>query len=102
MTIARKAKGADAWFVGSVADENGHLSDLALDFLDAGVAYEATIYRDADDAHFAANPQAFVIERRRVTARDRLALRAAPGGGWAVSLYPIPSVPADGRGGVRQ
>ena len=89
LTIARKAKGADAWFVGSVADENGHLSDLALDFLDAGVAYEATIYRDADDAHFAANPQAFVIERRRVTAADRLQLRSAPGGGWAVILRPF-------------
>ena len=89
ITAARKAKGTDLWFVGCTAGEQGHESRLALDFLDKGRKYEATIYADAPDAHYATNAEAYNITRKTVTAKTVLKLKAAPGGGYAISLKPI-------------
>ena len=89
IVAARKAKGTDNWFMGCTAGENGHVSDLKLDFLDKDKKYEAIIYADAPDAHYATNPQAYNITKKTVTAKSRLKLKAAPGGGFAVSLKPI-------------
>lgn len=88
ITAARKAKGTDNWFVGCTADENGHRSELRLDFLDPDKKYEATIYADAKDAHYKTNPQAYTITKRTVTAKTKLTLQAAPGGGYAISIIP--------------
>lgn len=88
IVAARKAKGTNDWFVGCTAGENGHESNLNLDFLDKGVKYEATIYADAKDAHYLNNPQAYVIYKKNVTAKTRLKLKAAPGGGYAISIKP--------------
>ena len=89
IVAARKAKGKDDWFVGCTANENGHESVLPLDFLDKGRKYEAVIYADAPDAHYQTNPQAYVITRKKVDSKTRLKLKAAPGGGYAISLRPI-------------
>lgn len=89
ITAARKAKGTDNWFVGCTAGENGHTSELDLSFLDPGRRYEATIYADAADAHYLTNPQAYKITTRRVSADSRLRLKAAPGGGYAISIRPL-------------
>ncbi len=89
IVAARKAKGQDDWFVGCTANENGHESVLPLDFLDKGRKYEAVIYADAPDAHYQTNPQAYVITRKKVDSKTRLKLKAAPGGGYAISLRPI-------------
>ena len=89
ITIARKAKGTDNWFMGCTAGENGHQSTLKLDFLDPGKKYEATIYADAKDADFRTNPKAYTITKRAVTAKTVLKLKAAPGGGYAVSIIPL-------------
>ena len=89
IVAARKAKGSDEWFVGCTANEDGHSSDLKLDFLDADKKYEATIYSDADNANYATNPQAYVISKKKVTAKTKLKMKAAPGGGYAISLKPI-------------
>lgn len=86
ITVARKAKGTNNWFVGCTTDENGHTSRLALDFLDAGKKYTATIYADAPDAHYEKNPQAYTIKRMNVTNKTKLTLKAAPGGGYAISI----------------
>ena len=51
ITVARKAKGTDNWFVGGKCDENGHKAVVKLDFLDKGRKYDCTIYADAKDAH---------------------------------------------------
>lgn len=88
ITAARKAKGTDNWFVGCTADENGHRSELRLDFLDPDKKYEATIYADAKDANYKTNPQAYTITKRTVTAKTKLTLQAAPGGGYAISIIP--------------
>ena len=89
ITIARKAKGTDNWFMGCTAGENGHQSVLKLDFLDKGKKYEATIYADAKDADYKKNPQAYTISKCKVTNKSILKLKAAPGGGYAISIKPI-------------
>lgn len=89
ITIARKAKGTDNWFVGCTADENGHTSDLKLDFLTPGKKYQAVIYADAKDASWDKNPKAYVITKKVVTSKTKLTLRAASGGGFAISLTEI-------------
>jgi len=86
ITIARKAKGTNNWFVGNTSDENGHASTLKLGFLDAGKKYEATIYADAATAHYETNPQAYTIKKMVVTNKTELKLKAAPGGGYAISI----------------
>ena len=89
IVAARKAKGGDDWYVGCTSAENGHESDLVLDFLDPGKKYEATIYADAPDAHYLTNPQAYKISKKKVNAKTRLKLKAAPGGGFAISIKPL-------------
>jgi len=86
VTAARKAKGTEDWFVGCTAGENGHASTLRLDFLTPGKKYIATVYADAKDAHYLSNPQAYTIRKGIVTAKTVLRLKAAPGGGYAISI----------------
>lgn len=89
ITVARKAKGTDRWFIGGKCNEDGHQSDLSLDFLDKGKKYVCTVYADAKDADYEKNPKAYTITRRTVKQGDRLRLKMAPGGGFAVSLFPV-------------
>ncbi len=89
ITIARRAKGTDDWYVGCTAGYGGHESDLILDFLTPGKKYEATIYADAKDAHWETNPQAYTITKKKVTSKSRLKLKAAVGGGYAISIKPL-------------
>lgn len=89
ITVARKAKGTDRWFIGGKCNEDGHQSDLRLDFLDKGKKYVCTVYADAKDADYEKTPKAYTISRRTVKQGDRLRLKMAPGGGFAVSLFPV-------------
>ena len=89
ITIARRAKGTGDWYIGCTAGYNGHTSNLSLDFLQPGKKYEATIYADAKDAHWETNPQAYTITHKKVTSKSRLKLKAAVGGGYAISIKEI-------------
>ena len=86
ITVARKDKKSDNWFVGGKCNEDGHNSVIKLDFLDKGRKYEATIYADAKDADYEKNPKAYVITKKTVKKGDVLKLRQARGGGFAISL----------------
>lgn len=86
ITVARKAKGSDNWFVGGKCDEHGHQSTVKFDFLDKGRKYRATIYADAKGASYDKNPKAYVITKRTIKKGDTLKLTEAPGGGFAISL----------------
>ena len=87
ITVARKAKGTDNWFIGGKCDENGHKAVIKLDFLDKGKTYECTIYSDAADADYEKNPKAYSIVRKQVKRGDVLKINEARGGGFGVSLF---------------
>lgn len=84
VTYARKAKGSNDWYLGSITDENPREFQVKLDFLSPGVNYTAQIYADAPDAHWNNNPTAVAISSQEVNAGTTLPLKLAPGGGVAV------------------
>jgi len=86
VTVARKAKGTNNWFVGNVNGETARDSKFTFDFLDEGKTYIATIYADAKDAHFKTNPQAYEIRKVLVDRESKLSQFSAPGGGFAISV----------------
>lgn len=89
VTIARKDKHSNDWYVGCSAGYNGHESKLTLDFLDPDKKYEATIYADAKGTAWDNNPQAYTITKKKVTAKTKLNLKAGIGGGYAISIKEI-------------
>ncbi len=86
VTIARKERGTGNWFVGGITDEEGRTEVLKLDFLEPGKSYKAILYKDAADAHWDTNPQAYEITSMDVTSEDTVEVILAPGGGFALSL----------------
>ena len=86
VTVARKAKGTDNWFVGGKCNEDGHLSVVKLDFLDKGRKYNCTIYADGKNADYMNNPQDYTITHKTVKRGDILKIKQASGGGFAMSL----------------
>lgn len=89
VTVARKAKGSEDWFVGSTGGADARKSRLDFSFLPSGRKYRATIYRDGSNAHYINAPQDYVIETKTVDSRSRLTLAVAPCGGYAISLTPV-------------
>ena len=89
ITIARKAKNKNDWFVGSITDENARETKINLDFLDKGKKYMATIYADGKDADWKNNPMEYLITKQTVDNKSTLTLKLAPGGGCAISLIQI-------------
>jgi hypothetical protein len=86
ITVARKAKQTGQWFAGSVGGMNARTSVIPFNFLDAGKTYVATIYADANTAHYKTNPQAYTIRKVIVTDRSVLKQFVAAGGGYAISF----------------
>lgn len=84
VTIARKDRKSDDWYLGAISDEEGRVLTAPLGFLEPGRRYKAQIYRDGDKADWKTAPQDIVIEEREVTSSDVLTLRLAPGGGQAI------------------
>lgn len=89
ITVARKDKHSDNWYIGNTSNENGHTSELLLNFLDKNKKYEATIYADAKNADWQTNPKAYTITKQKVNAKTKLKLTAAKGGGYAISIREI-------------
>ena len=93
ITVARKAKGTDNWFVGGITDENARTADFTLDFLTPGKQYVATLYADGKDADYKENPTSYRIKKGIVTAKTKMSVKEARSGGFALSL--IEATPAD-------
>jgi len=89
VTVARKAKGTDNWFIGNVTGDNAFTSAISFDFLDADKQYIATIYADAKEADYKTNPQAYIIRKVVVTHKSRLTQLSVPAGGYAISIFPV-------------
>ena len=88
IVIARKAKGKGDWFVGGITDENSRSFTVNTDFLSKNKRYQVAIYRDADDAHWQNNPEAYTIEKQTISGSENksLTIKMAPGGGFAISF----------------
>lgn len=93
VTIARKAKGTNNWFVGGITDENARTANFTLDFLEPGKQYVATLYADGNDADYQGNPTSYQIKKGMVTAKTKMSVKEARSGGFALSL--IEATPAD-------
>lgn len=86
ITVARKAKGTNNWFVGNVNGNEARTSTIKLDFLDKDKTYTATIYADAKDADYKTNPQAYKISSKKVTSKSKISQLSVPAGGFAISI----------------
>ena len=86
ITIARKEKDGNNWFVGNVNGVTPRTSEIEFDFLEKGKTYVATVYSDAEDAHYKDNPQAYEIKKYRVNSKSELSQKSAAGGGYAISI----------------
>lgn len=86
--VARKDRDSDDWYVGAVTDENERHLTISCDFLSDHIHYQATVYRDGDDAHWQTNPESHTIEHITVTCNSKLDIKMAAGGGYAVRIAP--------------
>lgn len=86
VTIARKERKTNNWFVGGITDENKRDIEIDFNFLDEGETYTATIYEDGKNAHWNENPTALNIKTVEITNQSNLKLKLAPGGGFAISI----------------
>ncbi|HMK06431.1 MAG TPA: glycoside hydrolase family 97 catalytic domain-containing protein, partial [Flavobacterium sp.] len=89
ITVARKAKGTEKWFLGAITNENARTTEIKLNFLTPGKKYKAIIYQDSKTADWKKNPISYEIKTMEVTAKTKLKLVLAPGGGTAISFFPI-------------
>ncbi|AWH86519.1 alpha-glucosidase [Flavobacterium album] len=89
ITIARKTKGKESWFLGAITDENTRTTTVSLDFLTPGKKYRAVIYQDGKTADWKNNPISYEIKTQEVTSKTKLKLILAAGGGTAISFMPI-------------
>lgn len=86
ITIARKARGKNEWFIGGITDENSRVATINLDFLPKGKKYQATIYADGKKADWKDNPKDYIISTRKVSCKTVLKQKLAAGGGVAISI----------------
>ncbi|GAA4932666.1 glycoside hydrolase family 97 protein [Algibacter agarivorans] len=89
ITVARKEKGSNNWFIGNINGNEPRTSNIKFDFLDKGKKYIATIYADAKHAHYKTNPQAYSIKTKKVTSKSKFSQLSVPGGGYAVSIKEV-------------
>lgn len=86
ITVARKAKGTGNWFVGGITNENARVANFALNFLEPGKKYVATLYADGDDADYEKTPASYQIKKGIVTSKAKMTVKEARSGGFALSL----------------
>ena len=89
ITVARKDKKSEKWFLGAITDENARQTEIKLDFLSPNKKYEAIIYQDGKDADWEKNPKSYAIKTIQVTSKSKIKLLLAKGGGTAISFKPI-------------
>ena len=96
LTIARRAKGSNNWFVGGITDENARTATFQLDFLDPNKKYIASLYADGKDADYQKNPTSYQIKTGIVTSKTKMNIKLARSGGFALSL--IEATPENSKG----
>lgn len=86
LTVARKQKNSENWFIGAITDENSRVANIKFDFLNDKIWYVATIYGDSKDSHWKNNPMSYEIRKGLVNSKSQINLNLAPGGGAAISF----------------
>jgi len=86
VTIARKERNSENWFVGGITDENSRAIEIDFSFLNDEDVYSATIYEDGKDAHWDNNPTSINIRKLEISMKSKETVQLAPGGGFAISL----------------
>ena len=89
LTVARKDKKSENWFLGAITDENARDTEIKLDFLSPNKKYQAIVYQDGADADWQKNPKSYAIKTIQVTSKSKIKLHLAKGGGAAISFKPI-------------
>ena len=89
VTVARKEKGTNNWFVGSTTGNAPHKSFISLDFLDKDKKYIATIYSDTKDTDYKLNPQTYKIVKGLVDYKTKLKINTVEAGGYAISIFEV-------------
>ena len=89
VTVARKEKGTNNWFIGSATGDANHQSVISLDFLEKGKNYIATIYADTKDTDYKSNPQSYQIVKGIVNSKNKLKINTVEAGGYAISLFEV-------------
>ena len=89
VTIARKDKNSNNWYVGNSNGYDERISNVSLSFLDTNTTYNAMIYKDGNDANYSSNPQSYIIDAKFVTSNDTLMINTVPAGGFAIELSPV-------------
>jgi len=89
LTVARKDKNSENWFLGAITDENARDTEIKLNFLSPNKKYEATIYQDDSDSDWEKNPMKYVIKTIQVNYKTKIKLHLAKGGGTAISFKPV-------------
>jgi hypothetical protein len=89
LTVARKDKHSENWFLGAITDENARDTEIKLDFLSPNKKYQAVVYEDGKDADWQKNPKSYAIKTIQVTSKSKIKLHLAQGGGAAISFKPI-------------
>ena len=89
LTVVRKSKGNENWFLGTITDENARDTEIKCDFLSPNKKYQVTIYEDGKEASWNLNPKSYAIKTIQVTNKSKIKLHLAPGGGTAISFLPI-------------
>jgi hypothetical protein len=89
LTVARKDKNSENWFLGAITDENTRDTEIKLDFLSPNKKYQAILYQDGPDADWQNNPKSYAIKTMQVTSKSKIKLHLAKGGGTAITFKPI-------------
>ncbi|MEO0696865.1 MAG: glycoside hydrolase family 97 protein [Pseudomonadota bacterium] len=89
VSIARKERGGDDWFLGALSNQDPRDLNISLDFLDEDKTYSAEIYRDGEKADWEANPYDIKIYSREVTSEEVLKVPLGASGGIAVRFTPV-------------
>ena len=89
VTVARKEKGTNNWFVGSTTGNAPRKSFISLDFLDKDKKYIATIYSDTKDTDYKLNTQDYKIVKGLVDYKTKLNINTVEAGGYAISIFEV-------------
>ena len=91
VTIARKDRNSDNWYIGGITDEKERNFDLGLGFLEFGETYTLKIYKDKNTTHWKNNPMEYEIDeiQLKIDETTTIPIYLAPGGGFAIEAIKL-------------